>query len=204
MNYRRKFFIAITVVLSVSLLLFACEDLEDSINDAAAQTETVEQDLKPGIPFYAGMSGACSPTSISFDKLLSDVPVWETAKGHIKDIKINAVTYTVDPNKNAGDGTIDLYITDTNDYFIDITSGDDLGPPPDDDKVGYTDNIPAGQEVDEEDLNFTSDGKDRLEELMLKFDQEFYICAGWTGNEDDVDMTFGLAVDIDITFVPID
>ena len=43
-----------------------------------------------------------------------------------------------------------------------------------------------------------------LEELMLDFETPFYICLGWDGNEDDVDMTFLLSVDVDVVFVPID
>ena len=48
-----------------------------------------------------------------------------------------------------------------------------------------------------------SGGKETLEDLMIQFDQSFYICVGWDGNEEDVDMTFMLSIDVDVVFVPL-
>lgn len=187
-----------TLVTMLLFVLVACDALEDEVNEATKQTKNFSEDLKPGIP-VKGVGGACSPQGVSFDALLSGVPGWDDVKNHVSEVNINELLYTVDPNDNTGEGTVDIYITDSGDYFQ-----DGKGTPPADDRIGSTDTIQAGQVYTNDPIQYASGGQTALEELMLDFETPFYICLGWDGNEDDVDMTFLLSVDVDVVFVPID
>jgi hypothetical protein len=189
----------LTVLLMLSaLLLFACDEITDEVNEATAQTKSFQKDIKPGIPIPPGQAGACSPTLVTFDSLLSEVSVWEDIKGNIDEISINELTYTIDPNKNATDGKVNIYVTDNPDYFK-----DENGTPPESDRIGSTATIPAGEKVKDEPVQYANGGKETLEELMLDYEEEFVICIGWTGNEDDVDMTLEMSIDVDVVLVPI-
>ena len=194
-NFKRILFVLLA--LFTLFIYAACDYLEEEVNNATAQTKSFSEDLKPGIPIK-GVGGACSPQAVSFDALLSSVSVWDTVKEHIEEVNINALLYTIDPNENASDGKVDVYITDSGDYF----SGDQ-GAPPDSERVGSTDTLVAGKVYENEDLQYASGGKETLEDLMIQFDQSFYICVGWDGNEEDVDMTFMLSIDVDVVFVPL-
>jgi hypothetical protein len=126
------------------------------------------------------------------------VPIWDDVKNHIEEIKINDLLYTVDPNKNKADGEVYIYVTDSGDYYEDEN---DL--PPEEDRIGSTANIEAGKTYHDEPFEYAEGGLERLEELMLDFEQEFYICAGWRGDKEDVDMTFLMTIDVDVVFVPL-
>jgi len=187
----------LAIVMIATFALYSCEELEDKVNEATAKTENFKQDLKPGIP-VKGVGGACTPTAISFDSLLSAVPLWSDVKEHIEEVNINELLYTVDPNKSTGNGKIDIYVTDSGDYF-----SDDQGAPPDSDRIGSTDTIEVGETYKDEDIVYASGGKTALEDLMMDFEESFHICAGWDGNEDEVDLTFLLTIDVDVVFVPL-
>lgn len=184
------------LIAALAFVLFACEYLEETVNEATKQTKNFTQDLEPGIPIK-GMAGACSPT-INFDTLLSVVPIWNDVKANISEVNINAILYTVDPNSNSADGKVRIYITSSGNYFIE---NDD--PPPQADQVGVTDVIEAEKIYEEQELLYLEGGQERLENLMMNFDTPFSICAEWTGDKEDVDMTFLLSVDIDVVFVPL-
>lgn len=185
------------ILIVLVFALFACEYLEETVNESTKQTKHFKEDLKPGIPIK-GQDGACTPYAISFDSLLSVVPIWEDVKEHIEKVRINELLYTVDPNKNTSDGKVNIYITDSGDYFKDAN-----GAPPESDRIGSTATIEAGKTYSDEPILYAEGGLEALEELMMDFEREFHICAGWDGNEEDVDMTFLLTVDADVVFVPL-
>ena len=181
------------------LLVFAfsaCDWLEDEVNDATAQSKTFSEDMSE-IPLMQ-VKGFCSPVPMSFDTILSEVPIWDDVKGHIKEIEVDELYYSVSDNENAVDGTIDIYITDSNDYFSDE---DDL--PPEGDRIGSTAVIKTGNDYEDRELEYSADGKKTLEDLMMDFEQEFYMCVGWSGGADEVDMTFTMGFEVTVTFVPI-
>ena len=177
----------------------ACDEITDSINEKTKKTENFTEDLmsEPGIPVKE-VKGACSP-ALDFDSLLSSVSLWNDVKDHISEVKVNSLAYSVMDNNNSSDGTVNIYITDSSDYFT-----GDKGAPPASDMIGSTANIAAGQDYSDEELAFSGDGEEILEDAILDFETPFSICAEWSGEKEDVDMKFLLTeIDVDVTFVPL-
>jgi len=193
---KRKWFAIFALLAVCSMLVIACEDVEDAINEKTQQTKSFDEELPFAIPLTS-TDGYCTPM-INFDDLLSSVSLWNDVKGHIDDVQIKGIYYTVDPNDNGSDGVINFYVTESEkDYF----NGN--GAPASSDKVGYTATIVAGQKVKDQEMIFTASGQERLEELMIDFEQPFRVCAEWGGSSDDVDMSVSLSVDVDVIFVPL-
>lgn len=189
----------IAVGLAAALFAFAaCDALTESVNDAAAKEETFEEELDE-MPIV-GVGAVCPPALLTFDDLLADIDWWSDAKGHLKDLAIEAMDYEVKKNETPADVTVRLYLTETTDATQ--ISEDDF--------IGVTELIPANTTTDDwTPVDLATDAEDRLTELVMESDTEFAICAkipeveDGTVAQEDVNLTLGFQVVATATFVPI-
>ena len=197
---RNQRFFKITLLFTIALaMLIGCDYIEEAVNEKTSQTKNINEELPEDFPLQQ-VSGYCTPKT-SFDFLMTNsFDEWADIQGYLEEVKVNSVTYSVKDNKNAAEGTVHLYMTQSDEEYL----GTDDGPsPPESDRIGSTNTIPAEQNVDDEELNFASGGEDRVEDYMINFEKEFRICIEWTGEAEDVDMELSFAIDVDVTVAPL-
>jgi len=191
---------AMLVLACVSMLAFApaCDFFKDKVNETTAQTRIFEEELDD-IPL-AEVAGVCSPTAVSFNDLMAGIDWWADAKGHIKDVVVDALNYQVPDNDSEAELQLDLYLSD-------VTDVEDV---PDADYIGSTDLLAPGSKVEDwEPMTLASGAEDRLAELILEPDTPFTVCVkipqveSGDAEESQVDLKLELQIAGFVTFVPL-
>jgi hypothetical protein len=109
----------------------------------------------------------CLPTAQSIDDYMVDESWWADAKSHLEEIEISEINYKVRSNASTAHIHFNFYLTDSADWEQ-ISS---------DERLGGTDWISAGENVDWTPLDVEGDAYARMESLMLNPSTDFSVCV---------------------------
>ncbi len=114
----RKLFRFILVAAAVMLLVQACGNVDDAIDDLTTRTEDVDVDL-PSIEVTGNQVGrvafaveACGGGLTSLNGLLAEVSGWPDLESHLEGISIQGVAYQITGNTTPIDVSLSLRVTD--------------------------------------------------------------------------------------------
>ncbi|MDP8257188.1 MAG: hypothetical protein P9M14_15695 [Candidatus Alcyoniella australis] len=191
----RRYTLILALVLCLGLLIAACDEAKDSVNDATKQEKDFSVDFDLPLVDLGGETGICLP-AYNFTSLLGELPGWDEVEGHIESVELSVATYEVSDNANSADGVLTFYTGD------DGTTLDDLT----DESMAFakTDNISAAQNVAATDLIFLNDGENIINGLLGDLEGVFVVCGQFAPEEATVSMNVKLTFTITVTFVPLD
>ena len=226
---KRSFVVVLVTMAAIafSFWLTACDQIKETVNENASETENIDIDLTPSwVPLVAITAGGqeysaicyTEPTNIDTVIATTDyADMWEAVRDHLDEMNIKEFSYEISDNNATSSGEMLLYVVEG-----DIPTGIASYPglplvfvnPSDLSSSDLVASVPiqAGTNVsDWTEVNWEDDGESRLEELLVDYEQTFRYCLDLNitpvsaGSLSSIEPTLKvkLHLNADVVFVPL-
>jgi len=175
------------VAVAAFLFVYACDAIEDEIEQASEQDREVEVDLGNFILTGGSQIVLINPEcgQESLNDLLAYVSNWEDIAGHLRGINIKQALYRVPFNSTPAPIHASLQVSDPDTGVLET--------------VGSAD-IEAGATVEDwTELPLTGDGEDIIGHYLEHRGETFVYCMEGSPDEDLIEMTIGVRLVVEVT-----